>query len=221
MQQHFALQVVTPPAAEPVSTAEAKQHLRVDGAYDDALISSLIGAAREMVEARTGRALVQATYRLTLDAFPLLPNTQYAPGNPNVVTPVVHNVWPLDPSAWAILLPRSPLVSVSSLAYYDVNGVLTTLAGSGYITDADSEPPRLVPTAGASWPSSQYRPGAVRVTFVAGYASAAACPAAAKAAIKLLVAHLYEHREAVGESMTELPLAVDALADTLKVPATW
>ena len=37
----------------------------------------------------------------------------------------------------------------------------------------------------------------VTVRFVAGYGAASAVPETVKAAIKLLVGHLYEHREAV------------------------
>ena len=64
------LQLVTPPAEEPVSLAEAKQHLRVDGGDDDLLIGSLITAARQAAETKTGRQLITARWKLVLDAFP-------------------------------------------------------------------------------------------------------------------------------------------------------
>jgi uncharacterized phiE125 gp8 family phage protein len=63
--------------------------------------------------------------------------------------------------------------------------------------------------AGKWWPATAcYNYGAVQVTFVAGYGNAAAVPADLKAAIKLLVGHLYENREAVtlGAMPAELPL---------------
>ena len=52
------LQLVTPPAEEPVSLAEARLHLRVDFTDDDALITSLIAAARQAAETLTGRQFV-------------------------------------------------------------------------------------------------------------------------------------------------------------------
>lgn len=70
---------LTPADAEPVDIDEAKAHLRVTHNADDLLITSLIRAARETVEANTGRALVGASYLWTVDEWrrparlPLLP----------------------------------------------------------------------------------------------------------------------------------------------------
>ena len=63
------LQLVIPPAEEPVSLAEAKQHLRVDSGDDDLLIGSLISAARQAAETKTGRQLITARWKLLLGAL--------------------------------------------------------------------------------------------------------------------------------------------------------
>lgn len=55
---------------EPVSLAETKLFLRLDGDAEDGLVASLIAAARLHVEAATGRALVRQSWRLVLDAWP-------------------------------------------------------------------------------------------------------------------------------------------------------
>ena len=56
--------------AEPVTLVEAKLHLRVDLSDDDALITAMISAAREMVERYTSRTLIYTAYRLTMDNWP-------------------------------------------------------------------------------------------------------------------------------------------------------
>ena len=58
----MALKLVTAPAAEPVTLAEIKEHLRVDSDLEDALISALITAARQWAETYQGRAYITQTW---------------------------------------------------------------------------------------------------------------------------------------------------------------
>lgn len=93
-----------------------------------------------------------------------------------------------------ILLPMPPIQSVTSVK---VDGV--TLADWSLKGDT------LVFGSSVS--------GDVEVVFVAGYGNAAAVPYNFKAAILLLVGHLYENREAVvlATQPAKLPMAVEAL----------
>lgn len=64
--------VTTPPAAEPITLAEARLQLKADDSVttDDTLISALIQAAREHVEKVCERALMPQTWRVSFDTFP-------------------------------------------------------------------------------------------------------------------------------------------------------
>ena len=66
----MSLVLTTPPAVEPVSLAQAKLRLRLDGDAEDALVASLITAARMTVERKAGLALVEQGWTLTFDAWP-------------------------------------------------------------------------------------------------------------------------------------------------------
>lgn len=178
---------LTAPSEEPVSLAEAKQHLRVDHSADDSLISALIATAREAAETRTGRALVSQTWRST------------------------HAAWPQD-----IALPRPPLVSVQAVTYLDDEGLRQTLAASAYQVITDSLVGSIVPAYGASWPSARNEPGSIRIDYTAGYGSAANVPQALKAWMLLALGTWYAQREAIvtGIIVTELPRAFwDGLLD--------
>ena len=106
------LQLVTPPAAEPVSLAEARLHLRVDFPDEDALIASLIAAARQAAETITGRQLVTARWKLVLDCFP----------GPSLIG--VPAGLPFSLPGHAILLPKCPVQSVFAINYLDMAGAM-------------------------------------------------------------------------------------------------
>lgn len=61
-----------PPDTEPITLAEAKTHLRVDGNQDDAYITALITVAREHVETELRRTLAPSTWEFITDAAPVL-----------------------------------------------------------------------------------------------------------------------------------------------------
>ena len=185
----MTLKLITAPATEPVTSSEAKSHLRVDTTADDTLIGTLITAARQHVENHLRRALITQTWELVMDAFP---------------------------AGDVIRLPRPPLVSVTSIKYTDVAGSESTFSSAAYVVDTDSTKGRVVLKSGESWPSDTLAAAnGVRVRYVAGYGSAAAVPNPIRQAVLLLIGTLYENRESVlvaqGVTVAQLPFGVEAL----------
>ena len=211
--QKFGIQRITGPAIEPVSVAIAKRHLRVDFDLDNEYIAALVSAARENVEGQMNRAIFNQTWCLTLDQFPYA--TSFSTVAPNVRDNYLG--YGLYYSWMEISLPWPRLSSIASITSLDGNGDQQTLDPSLYCFDTSSEPARILPANGGSWPyPATYAPGTVKITFVAGtYGDGVmvnTCPAAIKHAILLLVGHWYTNREAVVPGgMANLPLAVDAL----------
>jgi uncharacterized phiE125 gp8 family phage protein len=176
--------LVTAPTTEPVTLDELKAQVRAEGSDEDAYLTSLIAAARQLVEVQTRRALITQTWRLTLDYFP----------------------------GGTIDLTKVPVQSITSVVYDDTAGTAQTLSASDYVLDADAEPARLYPAYSLIWPTTRAMPKSVRVTFVAGYGAASAVPQWAKHAILLTAAHWWMNREPVSElPLREVPLSARAL----------
>lgn len=202
------LQLVTAPAQEPVSLAEAKRHLRVESTDDDALITALISAARQAAETLTGRQFVTARWKLVLDSFPG-PSLMGVPAG-----------LPFSLPGHAILLPKCPVRSVPAIRYLDMAGTTQLMPRADYIVDTACEPARVTPVFGKIWPISLPQIGAVSVIFDAGYGDAASVPEGIKSWIKLRVGSLYAHREEVAllaSGKIEALSFIDGLLDPYKV----
>jgi uncharacterized phiE125 gp8 family phage protein len=194
----MALNLVTPPAREPIELPEAKLQCRIDIDDDDALVLGYIETARTHVENATNRQLITATWEMALDYWPM-----------------------------SIDIPRSPLQSVVSVQYVDTAGTTTTLATNQYRWRATTGPfaarGRITRGYGVSWPSLQAVTDPVIVRFTAGYGDYGQdVPAPLRQAILMLVGHWYINREAVGTVGEEIALAVEALIGPYRTfPLSW
>lgn len=113
-----------------------------------------------------------------------------------------------------IRIPLGPVTEVTSIDYTGVDGDVATVPS--WRADLDTQPCRIWPARDTAWPAISCEPGAVKVTFKCGFTE---IPADLKAALKLLVGHFYEHREAVTTDLkaVDLPLGVDAILERYRV----
>ena len=195
------LRLVTPPPAGPISLAEAKAHLRVDGSDEDELIGALILAAADSIGVQTsyGIPLVRQTWEITLPALPSCP----------------------------LEIKAAQVTSIDSITYLDSDGATQTLSASTYtLVKGGRYASRLEQAAYSTWPATYLHPEAVTIRFTCGYEPSADSPTdyganvpeVLKAAVKLLLAELYENRSGAvaGQPVTALP-AVERLLTPFRV----
>ena len=155
------------PAQEPVSLAEAKAFLRVDDGAEDALIATLIGAARLHVEGVTGRALLAQSWRVVLDDWP---------GNGQVKLPV------------------TPFRSVTQIIAYDADGAGHEVPLAQFLSEPDR---LVLPRTVAGMPLLRERQGIEIDYVAGFGSEPEEVPADIRQALLVLVAYWFEHRDAV------------------------
>ena len=117
-----------------------------------------------------------------------------------------------------LVLDEFPSGAITSVLYIDPDGVERTLDAAGYKLDKITEPCRLVPAYGTSWPATRAEINAVSVTYTCGFGAPEAVPESIKRWMLLRIGALYENREEVltGRAITLAPLP---LADALLSPS--
>ncbi len=154
---------------ELLTLEQAKNHLRIEHAHDDAEITALIGEARSACEQAAARTLrVNRKLRLTMDRWPR--------------------------GLRQLALPAPALVQVDAIKYLDPAGQEQTWASSNYDATRsqagaghvfwlpDVEPPELAA-----------RRDAWRIEYTAGYADVAQAPPDLVRAIKLQLDLFWDH----------------------------
>jgi uncharacterized phiE125 gp8 family phage protein len=169
--------LVTGPAERLIALDDAKAQLRVEDDTENALITDCIDAATGLLDGYSGvlrRCLIRQKWAQVFDRFaPCLP------------------------------LPM-PALEVASIMYLDREGVAQTIAGAVYALRRTAYGSAVHRLKSQSWPADlSAEAGSITVEFWAGYGAAPeAVPAPIRVAAKMIVATLYEHREAA-DPLTE------------------
>lgn len=212
------------PSSEPLELAEVKKVLRFPTSSEDSLLEGWMAASRALFEQQTGRQVAPATWELWLDA---------------------------SPCDRSIELPYPPLISVLSVEYVDGAGDLQTFDAENYTVQAPQgpycAPGRITLVGSAQWPIPQMepaltQPGALRITFRAGYVAdpagspeVVAIPDLITSAIYLLIGNFHKFRSEVYEKdarsteALQIPLGAASIMRTfaltalplMRPPSTW
>lgn len=165
----YILKRTVAPTFYPVSVEDVKGYLSISDYDQDMVVNHCLRAAVVEAEALQDRIFATSTWTLALDEFP---------------------------GSDTIILPISPLQSVSSITYLDYAGTSQTLATTVYAADTAREPPRITLKYNQSWPSTYGQANAVTITFVAGY-TATTLPDDARMLIMRLAGDHFDNRNTV------------------------
>lgn len=179
------------PAAEPITLAEAKEHLRAEDSFteEDDLIESMISAARDYAEKYCNRSWASANFLYEFDRFPLASSPFFL----------------LDPG----------ITSVDSITYVDTDGDIQTIDDSTYSYNAT----RQIIITTAAWPTD-FDTGLVVVVESGPDHSASPSPVfpnSVKMAIKLILTDFYENRAGKTDVNLYQNLAVEGLLHPYRV----
>jgi uncharacterized phiE125 gp8 family phage protein len=204
---------VTDPSTSPISLAQAKAHLRLDSDDEDDFVQMLIDVATQMFDGTgkardgiLGCAMMTQTWLLETERW-VLPFRR-----------------PLNrlASDYRIWIEHGPVQTVESIQVYAADALVDWPQVNWRVGHEDTRS-FITLAAGGSWPTYDFREDAFQVTFTTGYGdNATDVPAPLRAAMLLMIGHLFENRQSVIVSASrataiEVPQAVDMLIAPYKV----
>lgn len=184
---NVVIETTSPPVNEPITLADAREHLRQDLTADDGVIQAAIFAARAYAENFLRRRLITQTVTITAHGW----------------------------GGWGFSLEVAPIQSITSITYTATDGTPTVWAAQDYrLVSKSGSVPFIAPAYGTTWPTIRADFESVSVVAVVGYGPAASdIPPDIAAAVRLLVGHFYENRadEIAGTIVSKLTLSADRL----------
>jgi len=157
----------------PVTLADFKTFLKIDGSDEDTFLNLCISAAVTAVEKYIKRVLVNSQFNLYLDQFPPVnENTEYRIFN-------ASEIW----------LPNPPAIAIGSIKTYDESNAESTFSSANYLLDAPNG--RIYLNEGAIWPSALRQKNAIKINYTCGYGT---CPDSLKQIVMIYGGQLYNSR---------------------------
>jgi hypothetical protein len=188
------VKIITPPAVEPLTLPEIREHLRVSWTDEDSWLQNALVTARQWLEGKAGRALITQTIRATFD-LPIRDSPHGAVSGYIGAVP-----------KFAFDLPyAAPLGAVSLVEIEQDVATWTPLTlTADYIVDPDATPARVWLRYTALWrwfPSldlSATTPR-VRITYTAGYGTQpSSVPYELRQTLLNAIGYLYANRDCSG-----------------------
>ncbi|QFR31718.1 head-tail connector protein [Ancylobacter sp. TS-1] len=177
------------PTVEPLTLAEAKTYLRVDHDAEDALIASLLTAARATVEALTRRCLIDQDWRLVRDAWP---------------------------ASGLIPVPVNPLRAILAAHVIGAEGGDVEVPLTAFTADT-ARLPALIRVERGAVPAPGRPLAGIALDLRAGHGPGADhVPSPLVEAVRVVLAHFYEHRDVPGPGAA-FPARLDALVGPYRV----
>lgn len=177
--------LVTAPVGDVVTLEDMKQHLAIDFADDDALLTAYLVGAVSQLEGPTGR----------LGRF------------------LLAQTWAVKFANFEYPILRLPFVDVSSVVvtYLDQDNVTQTVDSSNYTLTNDPKSAIVIFHHDYDAPEVSERPLPVSVEMGVGYGDASDVPHSIHIAIRFIVAQWFENRTALSDQVGEMPNGVSEL----------
>ncbi len=230
IHQRSSTTLTTAATVLPLSLNEVKDYLGIQDS-DESEDPSLMGALRAATlsaERYTRRTFVTTTWTMWMDRFP---------GKPLPWWDGVRQLadTELTDLTESISIPKSPLISITSIKAHKQDGTTPTVTASNYIVDLASEPARVALKVAQTWPTDALRSiNGVEVEFIAGYGPVGSdVPEDIRRALLIMISDFHENRSAapakfekVGESSisrfdsaieVSLPVQAQTLLSTYKL----
>jgi len=182
------------PVLSPLSVEDVAAHLRITDVLEHPLLDTYLRGAAELMERTLGIRWATQTWTMILDWADVPTGTQ------------------------ALEMRGAPLATVTGIAYVDLAGAAQTWASASYVVDIAALPGRIYPAYNLYWPDVRDQPKAMTITYTCGWASRALIPPPLQHALRLLIGHWYENREATtpDKPPADVPRGYDALVAPYK-----
>lgn len=187
-----------------------KDHLRIDGTAENALLNRLIDASTERLENYCNQKFLTQDWAQYLDFWPVRSNNMWWDGIRELPISEIYS----DASTIELLI--GPVQEILEFNTYADNGVPILFDSTNYVLDNTNAWGRIALRSEASWPTTPLRRiNGIEIKFRVGMAATPGeLPAAVRQAVISLVAYYYEHRG--DEKQVKLPTEVGLLISPYK-----